>query len=63
MVHCPVYRGIIHSARTLSQDLGRAKVGLLRPQSRFLAGRKIEAVHPGVEAIIERCQHEECEHC
>ena len=62
MVHSPVYRGVIPTAGTLSQDMGRAKVGL-RPQSRFLAGRKIEVVHPGVEAIIERRQHEECQHC
>jgi hypothetical protein len=39
MVHSPVYRGVIPTARTLSQDMGRAKVGLLRPQSRFLARR------------------------
>ena len=42
MVHGPVYRGYIPTAGTLSQDMCRAKVGLLRPQSRFLAGRKIE---------------------
>jgi hypothetical protein len=42
MVHSPVYHGFIPTARTLSQDMGRGKVGLLRPQSRFLAGCKIE---------------------
>ena len=63
MVHSLVYRGVIPTAGTLSQDMGRAKVGLLRPQSRFLAGRKIEVVHPGVETIIERRQHEKCQHC